>query len=77
MAAVPAEGIVGDDAAGVANDVGVASLEAEGADGEAGVHASENGELALGARGEATEFVGAGIDFVGNEDFVDDRHGRS
>ena len=72
-----AEGIVGDDAAGIANDVGVAGFEAEGADGEARVHTSEDGEFALGARGEAPKFVGAGIDFVGNKDFVDDRHGGS
>ena len=72
-----AERIVGDDAAGIANDVGVSGFEAEGADGEARVHTSEDGEFALGARGEAAEFVGAGIDFVGNKDFVDDRHGGS
>jgi len=72
-----AEGIIGDDAAGVADDVGVTGFEAQGEDGKARVHASENGEFALGARGEAAEFMGARIEFVGNEDFVDDRHGRS
>jgi len=70
-----AEGIVGDDAAGVANDVGVTGLEAEGADGETRIHACEDGELALGARGEAAEFVSLRVDFVGSEDFVDDGHG--
>jgi hypothetical protein len=66
-----AQGIIGDDATGVANDVGVSGLQTESADGEAGVHVGEDGEFALRARREFAQFVGAGIDFVGNENFVD------
>ena len=69
-----AEGIVGDDAASVADDVGVAGFEAESADGEARVHAGEDGELALGTRSETAQFVGAGVLFVGDEDVVNDGH---
>ena len=70
-----AEGVVRDDTAGIADDVGVAGFEAEREDGQARVHAGEDGELALGTRGEAAEFVGLRVDFVGGEDFVDDGHG--
>ena len=70
-----AERIVGNDATGVADDVRVAGLEAECADREARIHASEDCELALGTRGEAAELVGAGVLLVGDEDFVDDGHG--
>ena len=70
-----AKGIVGDDAAGVANDVRVAGLKTKGAYREASVHAGEDGELALGARSETAEFVGTRVLFVGDEDFVDDGHG--
>jgi len=38
-----AEAVFGDDAAGVADDVGVAGFQAESADGEASVHAGEDG----------------------------------
>lgn len=55
--------------------MGVTGFETEGANGKAGVHAGENGKLALRARGEFAEFVSAGIDFVGYENFVDDGHG--
>jgi hypothetical protein len=70
-----AKGIFGDDSAGIADDVGVPGFEAKGANGEAGVHAGEHGELALGARGEFAELVSARIELVGNENFVDDGHG--
>ena len=64
-----------DDAAGVADDVGVAGLEAESANGKARVHTGEYGEFALGARSEFAQLVGARINFVGGEYFVDDSHG--
>ena len=69
-----AEGIVGDDTTGVADDMSVAGFQAESADGEARVHAGKNGEFAFGARGEAAEFVSLRVNFVCGEDFVDDRH---
>jgi hypothetical protein len=72
-----AQGIVGDDAAGVADDVGVSGLQAQSADGKAGIHTGQHGELALGARGQPAQLVRAGVDFVCGEDFVDDAHGRA
>jgi len=71
-----AEGVFGDDAAGVADDVGVAGFQAERADGEARVHTGEDGEFACGTRRECAEFVRARIDFVGLQDFVDYGHGK-
>jgi len=59
-----AEGIVCDDATGVSDDVGVAGLQAEGADGEARVHAGKDGQVPFRARGEFAEFVRAGVDLV-------------
>lgn len=70
-----AQRVVGDDAAGIANDVGVAGLQAHGADGEASVHAGEDGQLFGWTRRERAEFMGARVDFVGFENFVDDAHG--
>ena len=54
-----AEGIFGDDASGIADDVGVTGFETKGANGEASVHAGEYGESALWARRKVAEFVGA------------------
>ena len=45
-----AQCVVGDDAAGIVDDVGVSFLQSQGASRKAGVHASEDGELALGTR---------------------------
>src|SRR6266852_9509736 len=45
-----AQGVIGDDAAGVADDVRVAGFEAERANGKARVHAGKDGEFALRAR---------------------------
>lgn len=70
-----AEGIVGHDAAGVADDVGIAGFQTEGEDREARVHAGEDGEFALGTRSEAAQLVSARVEFVRGEDFVDDSHG--
>jgi hypothetical protein len=69
-----AKRIFGDDAAGIADDVGVTGFETKGANGEASVHAGEYGEFALWARCEVAKLVGARIEFVGNENFVDDGH---
>src|SRR5258708_3327153 len=37
----------------------------------------QDGELALGARSQFAQFMGARVDFVGGEDFVDDAHGQN
>jgi hypothetical protein len=71
-----AERVFSDDAAGVADDVGVAGFQPERADGKAGVHAGEDGEFTRRTRGECAEFVRARINFVGLQDFVDDGHGK-
>ena len=69
------ERIVSDDASSIADDVRIAGFETEGTNGEARIHASKDGELALGTGSEAAEFVSARIEFVGNEDFVNNGHG--
>jgi hypothetical protein len=69
-----AQSVFRDDAAGVSNDVGVAGFQAESADGEARIHTSQYGEMAFGTRREPAQFVRAGVEFVGLEDFVDYAH---
>ena len=71
-----AQRVLGNDASGVANDVGVSGFQAQGADREPGVHAGKYGQLALRAWGESAQFVGARINFVCSENLVDDAHGR-
>jgi len=71
-----AKSVFGDDAAGVANNVGVACFQTQSANRETSIHTSQNGEMAFGARREPAQFVGAGIEFVGLENFVDYTHGR-
>jgi hypothetical protein len=70
-----AQGVFGGDAAGVANDVGVASLEAEKLlDGKARVHAGEDGQFFGGGHGEAGFVEFGGVLLIGCEDFVGDAH---
>jgi len=71
-----AKSVVRDDAAGVADDVRIALFQAQGANRKAGVHTGQDRELALRTRRQFMEFVGAGVDFVGGENFVDDTHGK-
>ena len=60
-----AEGVFGGDAAGVADDVGVAGFEAEELfDGEARVHAGEDGQFAGRGHGEAAEIEFSCVVFV-------------
>jgi len=70
-----AQAVVRNDAAGIANDVSIARLEAQRANRKAGIHAGEHGELSLGARRQIAQFVRARVDLVRCEDFVDDAHG--
>jgi hypothetical protein len=67
--------VFSDDTACISNNVGVRGLQAEREDGEPRVHAGEHGEMALRARSEPPQFMGARIEFVGLEDFVDYAHG--
>lgn len=66
--------ILSDDPACVADDVRVPSSKAEGTDGEPGIHAGKDGEFARGARGKMSQLVGAGVNFVGFQNFVDHTH---
>jgi len=70
------ESVFGDDAAGVSNDVGVASFQTQCTNGKTRVHAGQNGKMALGARREPSQFVCARVEFVCLENFVDYAHGR-
>ena len=72
-----AQRVFGDDAAGIADDMGVADIQAEGADGEPRIHAGEDGELAFGTRREVFELVRAGVGLIGDEDIVGDGHSSS
>ena len=61
-----AERVFGGDASGVADDVGVAGFEAEELfDGEARVHAGEDGEFAGRGHGEAAEIEFGCVFFIG------------
>src|SRR5258706_9218723 len=55
-----AQRVVGDDAAGIADDVGVSFLESQSTSGEAGIHSGGEGGGALSGRGQ-----GGGILWVG------------
>jgi hypothetical protein len=68
------QSVVGDNAAGVADDVGIALFQSQGASREASIHACEDGQLALRAWCQAAQFMRAGVDFVGGENFVNDAH---
>src|SRR5690349_10869436 len=71
-----AQRVIRDDSAGIANDMGISLLQSQRASRKAGVHASEDGELALRPRREPAQFMGARVNFIGGEDFVDDAHGK-
>jgi len=68
------QGIFRDDATSVSNDVGVARFQTESANRETRVHASKDGEMALGTRREFSQFVRTGIEFVRLKNFVDYAH---
>ena len=70
-----AQRVVGDDAAGIADDVGVSLLQAQSARRKPRVHAGQDGELALRTRSQPAQFMGARVDFVCGENFINDAHG--
>jgi len=68
--------VVGDDAAGVADDVRVALFEAEQAVGvQAGVHAGQDGDLARGRQGQVALVEARGVAPGVLEQFVGRAHG--
>ena len=69
-----AQGIFRDDAAGVSNNVGVTGFKAESTNRKPRIHASEDGEMALGTRREPAQFVRTGIELVSLKNFVDYAH---
>jgi hypothetical protein len=70
-----AEGVFGGNASGVADDVGVAGLEAEELfNVNARVHAGEDGEFAGRGHGKAAEAEFCCVFFIGCENFVGDAH---
>jgi hypothetical protein len=70
-----AQGVFGGDAPGIANDVRVAGLEAEKLlNGEAGVHAGEDGEFFGGGHGEAALVEFGGVLLIGCQNLVGDAH---
>jgi hypothetical protein len=71
-----AEGVFRNDAAGIADDVRVSRFQAQGANRKPGIHTGQDRELALRTRGQFAQFMGARVDFVCCEYFVDDAHGR-
>jgi len=71
-----AQGVFRHDTAGVADDVRVSRFQTQGTNRKAGIHTGQDGELALGARGKLAQFMGARVNFVGSEDFIDDAHGH-
>ena len=70
-----AEGIIRNDTASIADDVRIAGFQTQGANRKPGVHTGQDRELALRTRGEFAKFMGARVDFVCCENFVDDTHG--
>jgi len=71
-----AQGVVGSDAAGVADHVRVAGMQAQAVlEQDAGVHAGEDGDVTPGADGEISEVEIAGKGFVGLQKFVGDGQG--
>src|SRR5260370_40910898 len=71
-----AQGVFRHDAAGIADDVRVSRLQAQGANRKPGIHTGQDGELAFVGRGQFAQFVGARVNFVGCEDFIDGAHGK-
>ena len=73
-----AERVVGDHAAGVADDVGLALAEPQqGVHVEAGVHAGDHGQALARGHGQVALLEGAGELGVVAEQLVGDRHGSS
>src|SRR5229473_588419 len=70
-----AQGVIRDDASGVADDVGIPLFQSQGARRKPRVHTSLDSQLAFGTRSQSAQFMGARINFVGGENFVNDGHG--
>src|SRR6266480_3032707 len=72
-----AQGVLRHDTARVADNMSVSRFQTQGTNRKAGIHTGQDGELAFGSRGQFAQFMGARVDFVGGEDFVDDAHGQN
>ncbi len=69
-----AQAVVGHDAAGIADNMGISGLQSQGANRKPGIHARQDGKLARRARSQCAQFVGAGVNFVGFQDFINHAH---
>ncbi len=69
-----AQGIIGHNAPGVADDVSISFFQAQSASRKTSIHAGQDRELALRARRELAQFVRARVNFVGGENFINDAH---
>src|SRR5271155_3331064 len=72
-----AQAVLGNDATGVADDVGIAGFQAQGANREPRIHTSQDSEVTLRARREPAQIVSTGVDFVCLENFVNDAPGQN
>ena len=66
--------VVGDDSAGVTDDMGIAVVEAKSVLGEARIHAGDDCKPARWTGREVTHLVRLGVFFIGLYDVVDGRH---
>src|SRR6266581_6310733 len=69
-----AQSVIRDDASGVADDVGIPLFQSQGARRKTRVHASQDSQLALGTRSQSAQLMGARVNFVGGENFVNNGH---
>lgn len=69
--------VVGNDASSVADDVRIASAQAERTNGKSRIHASEHSKFALGSWREPAELVCPRVFLIGFENVVDDGHGAN
>ena len=70
-----AQGVLGDDPSGIANDVGIPSFQAQNLrDDEPGIHACDNHQLASWREGKVSKIKAARVRFVSLKDFVRNAH---
>src|SRR5437016_1396365 len=72
-----AQGVFRNNSAGIADDVRVSRFQTQRANRKPRIHTGQDGELALGTRGQSAQFMGMRVNLVGSENFVNDTHGRS
>src|SRR5260370_25035995 len=66
------QGVVRYDSTGVSDDVGVSLFQSESASRKAGIHASQDRQLAFWTRRQSAQFMNARVNFLGGQNFVYD-----